>query len=82
MNEALFDIVDENNHPTGVAKPRSVVHAEETDWHRTTHIWILNNRGEGLCQQRSLHILQADFISPHGKISTAVVHGGELLMQS
>lgn len=49
--EYLFS-VDENNTPI---KPqlRSVSHAQGI-WHRTSHIWIFNNKGEVLCQQRSL----------------------------
>lgn len=54
MPEELFDIVGENNQPTDEQKPRSVVHGEMTDWHRTTHIWIVNDKNEILCQQRSL----------------------------
>lgn len=54
MNEELFDIVDDQNQPTGIQKPRSIVHAEMNDWHRATHIWIVNKKNEVLCQQRSL----------------------------
>lgn len=54
MDDELLDIVNENNNATGVTKPRSVVHVEGADWHRTTHIWIVNDRGEVLCQQQSL----------------------------
>lgn len=53
MPQELFDIVDENNIPTGEIKSRDEVHREKKDWHRTTNIWIINNRGEVLCQQRS-----------------------------
>jgi isopentenyldiphosphate isomerase len=53
MSEEMFDIYDENNKPTGVQKPRKVVHDELKDWHRTTHIWVVNDKGEFLCQQRS-----------------------------
>lgn len=54
MPQELFDIVDENNVPTGETKPREVVHAELVDWHRATHVWIVNDKREVLCQQRSL----------------------------
>lgn len=52
--EEQFDIFDENNLPLGISKSRSLVHAETTDWHRTTHIWIINDDKQILCQQRSL----------------------------
>lgn len=53
MSQEFFDIVDENNVPTGEIKSRDLVHAEKKDWHRAVHIWIINDRGEILCQQRS-----------------------------
>lgn len=52
--EELFDIVNEQNTPLGITKSRSTVHAEMTDWHRVTHIWVANNNNQILCQQRSL----------------------------
>ena len=54
MSEEMFDIYDESNQPTGIQKPRSVVHAELKDWHRATHIWIVNDKGKILCQKRSM----------------------------
>jgi isopentenyldiphosphate isomerase len=54
MSEEFFDIFNKNNEPTGEKKSREVVHKEMTDWHRATHIWIFNQKGEILCQQRSL----------------------------
>lgn len=54
MSEEIFDIYDENNQPTGVQKLRSIVHADLKDWHRVTHIWVVNDKGEILCQQRSM----------------------------
>lgn len=51
--EEYFDIVDENDQPLGIAKPRSQVHAELTDWHRVTSIVIINDHQQFLCQQRS-----------------------------
>lgn len=52
--EELFDIVSDDNLPLGITKPRAVVHEEMKDWHRTTHIWIINDSNQILCQQRSL----------------------------
>jgi|SRR2546429_3819557 len=54
MREEVFDIYDENNNPIGIQKLRSVVHAKLKDWHRATHIWIVNDKGQILCQQRSM----------------------------
>lgn len=51
--EDFFDIVDENNKPLGFQKSRKEVHVTMRHWHRATHIWIINNRGQVLCQQRS-----------------------------
>lgn len=51
-NEELLFCVDENNNPID-PKPRSLVHATGI-WHRTSHIWIVNDRNEILCQRRSL----------------------------
>lgn len=52
--EEFFDIVDEENQPTGIKKTRSEVHDSKAFWHRATHIWIVNKDGKILCQQRSL----------------------------
>lgn len=53
MSQEFLDIVDENDNPIGVAKSREEVHREKKDWHRTVSIWIINDKGEFLCQQRS-----------------------------
>jgi isopentenyldiphosphate isomerase len=54
IDQELFDIVDENNNLTGITKPRDLVHKEMKDWHRATGVWIVNNKKQFLCQQRSL----------------------------
>lgn len=48
----LLYIVDENNKPL---KPqqRSVAHQKGL-WHRTTGIWVINDKKQILCQKRSL----------------------------
>lgn len=51
-NEELLFCVDENNNPIE-PQPRNLVHATRI-WHRTSHVWILNNKKEILCQRRSL----------------------------
>lgn len=50
-NELLFT-VDESNKPIK-SKPRDEVHIKGY-WHRTTHIWVINNKKQILCQKRSL----------------------------
>ncbi len=51
-NDELLFVVDENNTPID-PKPRKEVHAKGY-WHRTSQVWIINNKKEILCQQRSL----------------------------
>lgn len=48
--EFLF-VVDENNNPLE-AKSRGEVHKNGL-WHRISHIWIVNSKGQILCQKRS-----------------------------
>ncbi|MCJ7772663.1 MAG: NUDIX domain-containing protein [Desulfobacterales bacterium] len=38
---------------TGASKPRHTIH-QEGAWHRSVHIWVLNDKDELLIQQRSL----------------------------
>jgi isopentenyldiphosphate isomerase len=54
ITEEFFDIVDENNIPLDFSKSRKEVHDALQYWHRATHIWIVNNKNQILCQQRSL----------------------------
>jgi isopentenyl-diphosphate Delta-isomerase len=51
-NEERFDIVDENNQPTGETKQRSLVH-RDGDWHRTAQIWVVSGDDKVLCDLRS-----------------------------
>jgi len=48
----LLYIVDENNQPLE-PQVRSLAHKNGL-WHRTTGIWVINDKGQVLCQQRSL----------------------------
>jgi isopentenyldiphosphate isomerase len=50
-DELLF-VVDEGNNPIE-SRPRFEVHSKG-NWHRNSHVWVKNSRGEILCQQRSL----------------------------
>lgn len=47
-----FDVLDEKGNPTGKTKLRSEVH-RDGDWHKSVHIWIINNDGQLLMQKRS-----------------------------
>ena len=47
-----FDILDENGNPTGQKKLRNQVH-KDGDWHKSVHVWIMNEKGELLLQKRS-----------------------------
>ena len=48
--ELLF-VVDENNKPLE-SEPRSFVHKNKL-WHRTAHVYVVNGKGQLLCQERS-----------------------------
>ena len=47
-----IDIFDENNNPTGEIKEKTQAH-EDGNFHRTAHIWIMNDKKELLLQKRS-----------------------------
>ena len=47
-----IDIVDQNNNPTGEVKEKLQAH-EDGNFHRTAHIWIINDKKELLLQKRS-----------------------------
>jgi isopentenyldiphosphate isomerase len=50
--DELIDIVDENNNPTGVSRMKYEAFREGL-WHRASHIWIYNSKGQMLLQLRS-----------------------------
>ena len=50
--EEYFDVLDEEGMPSGITKPKSEVHTKGY-WHRTVHIWIINENNEILLQRRS-----------------------------
>ena len=52
MSEEYFDILDNDGNKTGETKPRKIVH-REGDWHRSVHIWVLNENGDIILQRRS-----------------------------
>ena len=47
-----IDIFDENNNSTGTIKEKEQAHLEG-DFHRSVHVWIINNKKEILLQKRS-----------------------------
>jgi len=69
--DELIDIYDESNEPLGFRKMKSEAHREGL-WHRASHVWIYNKRGEILLQLRAkskeLNPLKWD-ISAAGHIS-------------
>ncbi len=52
MIKEYFDLLDENGNKTGEIKLRSEVH-RDGDWHKSVHIWIINDKGDILLQRRS-----------------------------
>ncbi len=50
--EEIIEIVDENNRLLGVKKEKLQAHLHG-NWHRTTQIWVLNQKGEILINKRS-----------------------------
>lgn len=48
----FVDIFDENNNPIGKTKEKEQAH-KDGDFHRTAHVWIINNKNELLLQKRS-----------------------------
>jgi isopentenyl-diphosphate Delta-isomerase len=46
-----LDVVDEQDRPLGFTKPKKHIH-RDGDWHRTTHIYVLNPAGDVLCNLR------------------------------
>jgi isopentenyldiphosphate isomerase len=51
--DELFFVVDGNDRPIAPL-PRKLVHGHGV-WHRVSHVWIFNDAGQVLCQQRALH---------------------------
>ena len=51
--DEVFDVINDNDEVIGEAT-RSAVHSNPKLIHRVVHIWIINDKGEILIQQRSL----------------------------
>lgn len=52
MSDELIDIVDENNKMLGIQKMKSEAWKVGL-WHRASHVWIYNSKGQILLQLRS-----------------------------
>ncbi|MFA6100312.1 MAG: NUDIX domain-containing protein [Patescibacteria group bacterium] len=52
MSDELIDIFDDKNEPTGIQKMKHEAHRDGS-WHRSSHIWIYNSKGEVLLQLRA-----------------------------
>ncbi|MCK5672412.1 MAG: NUDIX domain-containing protein [Spirochaetales bacterium] len=50
--DELIDLYNENNEPLNIQKMKSEAHRSGL-WHRSSHIWIFNNKSEILLQLRS-----------------------------
>jgi isopentenyl-diphosphate Delta-isomerase len=47
-----FDLFDSENKPLSKIKERRLVH-KDGDWHRTSQVWVMNQKREILCNLRS-----------------------------
>ncbi len=52
MADELIDIYDKDNKPLAVTKLKSEAHRTGL-WHRASHVWIYNDKGEILMQKRA-----------------------------
>lgn len=53
----LFDVVTKEGEPTGITKPRALVH-RDGDWHRSVHLWVYGGSPDGpflLLNRRGRH---------------------------
>lgn len=48
----LLDVLDENGNKTGEVKTKSEIY-KNGDWHRSVHIWVINDNQELLVQKRN-----------------------------
>ncbi|MEX2028301.1 MAG: NUDIX domain-containing protein, partial [Candidatus Curtissbacteria bacterium] len=51
-SQELIFMVDENNNPVSPLA-REIAHGQGL-WHRSCDIWVVNSKGEILCQRRSM----------------------------
>lgn len=48
----LLDVLDENGNKTGIAKTKGEIY-QNGNWHRSVHIWVINDNKELLVQKRN-----------------------------
>lgn len=48
----LLDVLDENGKRTGQVEPKHIIY-NKGYWHRTVHIWVINDHNELLVQKRN-----------------------------
>lgn len=48
----LIDVLDENGKVTGRVEPKHIIYRDGY-WHRTVHIWVINDNNELLVQKRN-----------------------------
>lgn len=48
----LLDVLDENGNKTGETKTKGEIY-KSGDWHRSVHIWVMNDNKELLVQKRN-----------------------------
>ena len=48
----FIDVLDEHGNKTGIVRNKGLVY-KNGDWHKTVHIWLINDKNELLIQKRS-----------------------------
>lgn len=48
----LIDVLDENGNKIGIIRNKRLIY-ENGDWHKTVHVWLINDKNELLIQKRS-----------------------------
>lgn len=48
----FIDVLDENGNKTGIVRNRKLIY-KNGDWHKTVHVWLLNDNNELLIQKRA-----------------------------
>ncbi len=48
----FIDVLDENGNKTGIVRNRNLIY-KNGDWHKTVHVWLLNDNNELLIQKRA-----------------------------
>lgn len=48
----LIDVLDENGNKTGIIRNKRLIY-KNGDWHKSVHVWLINDANELLIQKRS-----------------------------